>query len=52
MHIFHKWSNWQDIKISDEAIANCTPVPIIMTRQIIVQQKRCVVCNMVKTRTS
>ncbi len=48
MHI-HRWSNWQDVKLGDEV--KFSP-PLMIYRQTITQQRRCSVCNMVKTRTT
>lgn len=47
MHL-HRWSNWEDVRVrvSDQA----HPL-LIVVRQVITQQRRCSVCNLVKTRT-
>lgn len=50
MHI-HRWSKWEDVKLGDEV--QCVPGTLLVSvRQVIRQQRRCSVCNLVKTRTS
>lgn len=52
MH-FHKWTNWQDVKLGDELRTRMPPAPpMFVYRQVITQQRRCTVCNMVETRTT
>jgi hypothetical protein len=47
----HSWSNWEDVKIEDKfEFPMGWPHP--WTRQVIRQQSRCGVCNMVRTRSS
>ena len=48
MHI-HKWGNWVDVDYRSETkfTFGCM-IPII--REVIVQQRRCSVCNRVKAR--
>jgi hypothetical protein len=50
MHI-HQWSRWEDVKLGDKAKA-APGLPVIVVRQVITQQRRCALCNMVKTRCS
>lgn len=50
MHI-HKWSNWQDVNVDDEPKPSVIP-GITLFRQVIRQQRRCSVCNLVKTRAA
>lgn len=48
MH-FHRWGRWEDVSISEKVDV----VPgFVFVRQVIRQQQRCSICNLVKTRTS
>lgn len=50
MHL-HKFGKWQDVKVGDELkFPAGWPYPI--TRQTIKQQRRCSICNLVKTRST
>jgi hypothetical protein len=50
MHI-HKWSAWQDVKVAEKTRPD-ERVLVSVVREVIVQQRRCSVCNLVKTRHS
>ncbi len=49
---FHKWSNWQDVKIGDKVGPTVHTGLFVLVRQVITQQRRCAVCNLVKTRVA
>ena len=52
MHI-HQWSKWQDVKVGDEVQPlSVHAAGFVLARQVITQQRRCSLCNMVKTRVS
>lgn len=51
MH-FHQWSKWEDVKVGDASPRCPMPSLVIIVRQVITQQRRCSICNMVKTRHS
>jgi hypothetical protein len=47
----HNFSRWEDVKLGDE----CKSVPmvaVVVVRQVITQQRRCAICNLVQTRYS
>lgn len=50
MHI-HRFEKWEDVKV-EEVIPVPPMSPFIAPVQVIKQQRRCSVCNLVKTRTS
>jgi hypothetical protein len=51
MHI-HKWSAWQDVKVAEKVQPSEHTPLMCVVREVIVQQRRCSVCNLVKTRHS
>lgn len=51
MHI-HKWSNWQDVDVVGEESKSSAIPGFVIFRQVIRQQRRCSVCNLVKTRAA
>lgn len=46
MHI-HNWGKWEDVKLDMAVHAG-----IVVIRKVLTQQRRCSVCNLVKTRHS
>lgn len=49
----HKWGPWEDVKVADRSEINPLMVmSVFMVRQVITQQRRCSVCNLVKTKVS
>lgn len=52
MH-FHRWGKWEDVSVKDIVDGvTINPSRTIFFKQIIVQQRRCSTCNLVKTRHS
>jgi hypothetical protein len=50
MHI-HNWGRWEDVKV-DEKGDMAVHAGIVVIRKVLTQQRRCSVCNLVKTRYS
>lgn len=49
----HDWGRWEDVKLGDKPKVTSPAVSgFIVLRQIITQQRRCAVCNIVQTRHS
>lgn len=47
---FHRWSNWQDVRIDEKFIA--PPLWIFpFTKEVLRQQRRCSICNRVETKS-
>lgn len=52
---FHNFGKWEDVKVGDQSrssISELAESGIILVRQVIEQQRRCSICNLVKTRYS
>jgi len=48
MHL-HRWSRWEDVKVQTEIVTKPL-LPFPWAQEVIVQQRRCSVCNKVLTR--
>ena len=45
---FHKWGKWEDVEAQETS--TFFPMESILTREVIVQRRRCEVCNLIKER--
>jgi len=51
MHV-HRFGKWEDAKLGDEVQPTSFHAGFLLVRQVITQQRRCSVCNIVKTRVA